>query len=122
MENGLRPCKHGRSVPRNATKLTDIENVVQFINFYAENNAILLPGRIPGYKRDDIQLLLSSTTKKVWQLYQQSATEMGGHKGYWLLPFLSLLAAVNSTCGYHKTYNASLLDVPKEQNNDNEGP
>ena len=81
MENGLRPRKHGNAIPRNATKLTDLENVVRFINHYAENNAILLPGRIPGYKRDDIQLLPSSITKKeVWQLYQQSATEMAGTK------------------------------------------
>ena len=28
-------------------------------------NAMLLPGRIPGYKKDTIQLLPSSTTKKV---------------------------------------------------------
>ena len=78
MENGLRPCKRS---PWNATKLTDIENVVRFVNHYAENNAILLPGRIPGYKRDDIQLLPSSITKReVWQLYQQSATEMEGTK------------------------------------------
>ena len=81
MDNGLRPRTHGNSVPRNATKLTDVENVVRFINCYAENNAILLPGRIPGYKRDDIQLLSSSITKKeVWQLYEQSATETEGTK------------------------------------------
>ena len=76
MDNGLRPRTHGNSVPRNATKLTDVENVVRFINCYAENNAILLPGRIPCYKRDDIQLLpFSITNKEVWQLYEQSATE-----------------------------------------------
>ena len=38
---------------------------MRFLQAYAEDNAILLPGRIPGYKRDDIQLLPSSTTKKV---------------------------------------------------------
>ncbi len=37
-------------------------------------NAMVLPGRVPGYKRSDIQLLPSSTTKhKVWELYQQAA-------------------------------------------------
>ena len=79
MEYGLCLCKHGNSVPLNATKLTDIENVVRFINIYAENNAILSRGRIPGYRQDDFQLLPLFTTKKeVWQLYQQSATEMEG--------------------------------------------
>lgn len=36
-------------------------------------HAILLPGRIPGYKRTDVQLLPSSTTKRqVWQQYCSS--------------------------------------------------
>ena len=35
---------------------------------------LILPGRVPGYKRSDIQLLPSSTTKHtVWELYQQAA-------------------------------------------------
>ena len=38
---------------------------VTFLQNFAEANAILLPGRIPGYKRDDMQLLPSSMTKKV---------------------------------------------------------
>ena len=39
-----------------------------------ESNAMVLRGRIPGYKRSDIQLLPSSTTKhKIWDLYQQAA-------------------------------------------------
>ena len=39
-----------------------------------EANAMVLPGRVPGYTRSDIQLLPSSTTKcKVWELYQQAA-------------------------------------------------
>ena len=32
---------------------------------HTEANAILLPGRIPGYKRDDLKLLPSDTSKKV---------------------------------------------------------
>ena len=45
---------------------------------YAEANSILLPGCIPGYKRDDIQLLQSSTTKRaVWLLYEESASTNG---------------------------------------------
>ena len=39
-----------------------------------ESNAMVLPGRVPGHKRSDIQLLPSSTTKhKIWDLYQQAA-------------------------------------------------
>ena len=40
----------------------------------AVSNAILLLGRIPGYKKDEIQLLPCSTTKRgVWRLYQDTA-------------------------------------------------
>ena len=38
-----------------------------------EANATVLPGRVPGYKQSDIQLLPSSTTKHMWELYQQAA-------------------------------------------------
>ena len=37
--------------------LEDVQHVVQFILHHAKVNAILLPGHIPGYKRDDVQLL-----------------------------------------------------------------
>ena len=44
-----------------------------------KENAILLPGRIPGYRRDDIQLLPSSTTKhNIWELYHRTASESEG--------------------------------------------
>ena len=55
---------HNR-IPHNALSFSDVKNVVRFLQAYSEDNAILLPGRIPGYKRDDIQLLPSNTTKKV---------------------------------------------------------
>ena len=50
-----------------------MRGIIEFVMQYVESNAILLPGCIPGYKRDDIQLLPSSTTKKVvWLLYEES--------------------------------------------------
>ena len=63
MVNGLGPRNRVQHLPYNMTPLSDIQQFVQFVLRYAEENAILLPGRIPGYKRDDIQLLPSSTTK-----------------------------------------------------------
>ena len=63
-------------LPHNTTKLSDIKNAVRYILQYAEDHAILLPGRIPGYKRDDLQLLPSSTTKReVWHLYHSAASK-----------------------------------------------
>ena len=38
---------------------------MKFMENYTEANAILLPGRIPGYKRDDLKLLPCDLTKKV---------------------------------------------------------
>ena len=43
------------------------EEFITFISNYAERNAILLPGCVPGYEHDDIQLLQLNTTKKVRQ-------------------------------------------------------
>ena len=75
LEKGLCPRLREKVLPHNATKLSDIKNVVRFILQYAEDHAILLPGRVPGYKRDDIQLLPSSTTKReVWETYHQTAS------------------------------------------------
>lgn len=52
----------------------------EFLHTYSECNAILLPGRIPGYKRTDVELLPSSTTKQqVWQQYCASLVTSTTH-------------------------------------------
>ena len=65
--NGLTTRVHENSKrrPHNALTFEEVQNLVKFLRSYAEQHGILLPGRIPGYKRDDLQLLPSSTTKKV---------------------------------------------------------
>ena len=75
LENGLCPRGRPKVLPHNTTKLSDINNAVRYILQYAEDHAILLPGRIPRYKRDDFQLLPSSITKReVWHLYHSAAS------------------------------------------------
>ena len=66
-EQGLQVRQHGNSkrTPQHAMPFAAIRNVVSFLCNYAEENAILLPGRIPAYKRDDIKLLPSNCSKKV---------------------------------------------------------
>ena len=77
LENGLCPRGRPKVLPHNTTKLSDIKNAVRYILQYAEDHTILLPGRIPRNKRDDLQLLPSSITKReVWHLYH-SATSTG---------------------------------------------
>ena len=79
LKNGLRPRQRQHTTPHNVTSLSDVQQVVRFILNYAEDNAILLPGRIPGYKRDDMQLLPSSVTKReVWELYHETAASREG--------------------------------------------
>ena len=65
--NGLTTRVHGNAgrLPHNVTPFETIQNIVQFVSNYAEQNALLLPGRIPKYKKDDIKLLPSSMSKKV---------------------------------------------------------
>ena len=52
MENRMCPRGRAKVLPHNTTKLSDIKNVVRYSLQCAEDYAILLPGRIPGYKRD----------------------------------------------------------------------
>ena len=67
LTNGLETRLHGNTkrLPHNHLAHAVITNVTEFLKNYAEENAILLPGRIPGHKRDDIKLLPSSHSKKV---------------------------------------------------------
>lgn len=73
---GLTPRIHGNTkrLPCHSLSLSSVEFVVRFLLNYSEQNAILLPGRIPGYQRSDIKLLPSSVSKrKIWRFYQDSA-------------------------------------------------
>ena len=70
---------HGNThrIPHNSLTAEDVRNIVLYLRHYAEDNAILLPGRIPGYKNCNMQLLPSSTTKSgVWSKYQVKITKI----------------------------------------------
>lgn len=70
VENGveLRVHKNTKRPPSHAATYEDIVSLMTFLQNYAEANAILLPGRIPAYKRDDLKLLPSNTSKKVHKI------------------------------------------------------
>ena len=77
-EIGMQERIHGntRKAPHNAFTF-DIKHATTFIVNYAEEHAIQLPGRIPGYKRTDLQLLPCSTTKRsVWIQYSAVAAQV----------------------------------------------
>ena len=43
--------------------LETLQRVVSFLDNYAEEHVVALPGRVPGFKRTDVRLLPSSNTK-----------------------------------------------------------
>ena len=65
--HGLATRTHGNSnkLPANTLFYRSTCYLVKFVQNYAEQNAILLPGRIPQFKRDDVKLLPCSDSKKV---------------------------------------------------------
>ena len=69
---------HGNTkrLPHNTLPLAVAEDVKTFLDNYVEENAILLPGRIPGYKSDHIKLISSSDTKmSVWRVFEKACEE-----------------------------------------------
>ena len=57
---------------------TVTEDVKNFLTNYVEENAVLLPSRIPGLKKDDICLLSPSDTKMgVWRALKRTCDEKG---------------------------------------------
>lgn len=58
----------------------DVQRTVQFLTNYARENALVLPGRVPGFKKDDIDLLPSSHTKVfVYSRYKESLEGTGNY-------------------------------------------
>ena len=58
-------------MPGNATSEESLKEILAFIEYYVEENAIVIPGPIPGFKNLEIRLLSSSETKmSVWKKYK----------------------------------------------------
>lgn len=88
--------------------LDDVKRVVQFVTNYADSNALVLPGRVPGFKKDDIKLLPSSHTKvRVYEAYKMSLAttdhRVVGHSSFYLLwkqltPFVVTAKPMTDLC------------------------
>ena len=61
----MRQHKSAEKRANNCLPYADIRLIVNFLVNYAEEHAILLPGRVHAYKKFDVQLLPSSITKNV---------------------------------------------------------
>ena len=65
------PWQQQETSPKHTLPQAVVKDVTTFLSNYVEENAVLLPGRIPGYKSDNIKLLSSSETKmNVWRAFQ----------------------------------------------------
>ena len=97
--------------PAHALTSTDVTRAVRFIVNYANDHGILLPGRIPGYKRCDLQLLPSNRTKKsVWELFV-AATESVAIRVSSYRAFLLIWKTVSSTHFHNEAHVRFLLGV-----------
>ena len=69
LEEGLVETVHKNTehLPHHAITCSfdDVAHIVRYFQDYADQIAILLPGCIPGYKRDDMKLLPCRKSKRV---------------------------------------------------------
>ena len=109
-KNGLTLRTHGNSkrLPSSALSTETVEQVVKFIKNVAEEQALLLPGRVPAFKRIDVKLLPSNLTKhSLWKKYFDICTSTGqASVGYskfcdlWnqLCPFILIMRPATDLC------------------------
>ena len=109
-KNGLTLRVHGnkKRLPSSAFSSETIERVVKFILNVAKEQALLLPGRVPGFKRTDVRLLPSVLTKhSLWKTYTEISASQGQlHVGYskfcdiWnqLCPFVLIMRPATDLC------------------------
>ncbi|XP_033096656.1 uncharacterized protein LOC117100916 [Anneissia japonica] len=86
----------------------DHKRAVEFITGYAEVHALVIPGRVPGFKSADprTRLLPCNVTKaKVWRLYKKALQEMTSPDGkeYHVLGRSSFYNSWNAYCPYVRT-------------------
>ena len=78
---GLQPKERGDAGRANSTRAfgyDDHKRATTFVSNYAEDHALVLPGRVPAFKRDDIRLMPSSETKvKVFKAYSLAMLDSG---------------------------------------------
>ncbi|KAK6190399.1 hypothetical protein SNE40_002279 [Patella caerulea] len=80
----------GRHLNTRALSFEDIQRIVTFLINFAEQHALVLLGRVPGFKRDDVKLLPSSETKaSIWRKYSKT-TKDEGHTAAGVTTFKSI--------------------------------
>ena len=86
----LRTHGNTKRLPHNTLSQASVEEVKAFLSNYVEENAICLPGRIPGFKCDEIKVLSSSETKKTVRRAYEGACEASDLQTVCYTKFLEL--------------------------------
>ena len=64
--------------PKNALTVSEINNVILFLQSYTNKNGLPLPGRLPNYRDSKVMLLPSDKTKTdIYQMYLTATLETG---------------------------------------------
>lgn len=77
-DSGIIAKPHGNTgrSPMNVTSFERSENIVRFLNNYAEQNALILPGRVATVYNSNLKLLPSSDSKiTVYNIYEVAMEE-----------------------------------------------
>ncbi|KAL8612173.1 hypothetical protein ACOMHN_012844 [Nucella lapillus] len=130
VEHGVTPRRKksgGRRFNTNAIQPDDIERVVLFITNFAEDHGLVLPGRVPGFKRTDIKILPSAHTKaSIWRHYHAIARARGhrmmGKSSFFkiweqYLPYIVVGKPMRDLCWQCKQNNEKIrrsVNLPEE--------
>ena len=124
--HGLSEKVHGNKgkSPHNAMTVNDINNVITFLQSYANKNGLPLPGRMPNYRDSRVILLPSDKSKAdIFELYNSTASELGFRhialstfKKLWLehCPTLLIIKPATDLCSKCQLYSAKLSNGGNE--------
>ena len=125
---GLTLRVHGNKgrLPKKTCSFEATKQVSTFISNYAEEHALVLPGRVPGFKRTDVRLLPSHMSKaSVWRVYSTaiealSQTPIGYSKfvELWnqLTPHVVIMRPMSDlcfTCQHNNTQIVRSANLPE---------
>lgn len=109
-KNGLTLRVHGNAkrLPSSTCSPETVERVIKFIRNVAEEQALILPGRVPGFKRIDVKLLPSNLTKHaLWRRYADISASLSqvsvGYSKFcdlWnqICPFILIMRPATDLC------------------------
>ena len=117
LSEGIELCEKKSGGFRYNTKAftaEDVKRTVTYITNFAETNAMVIPGRVPGVKTSDprVRILPSAENKsKVWRKYKRDLEELKNRTGDGKFLLLLLLFYFSSLTYRNIPQNAlSLLD------------